>query len=74
MNRRELFALTAATVATAMAASRVDPARIRTRTIGKVETISIHRARAEWFVTHARRSVDHRSGRGEQGLPRTLRR
>jgi hypothetical protein len=60
MNRRELFALTAATVATAMAASRVDPARIRTRTIGKVETISIHRARAEWFVTHAR--IDQGAG------------
>ena len=39
MNRRELFALSAATAATAMAASRVDPARIRTRKIGKVETV-----------------------------------
>src|SRR6185295_14945185 len=39
MNRRELFALTSATAATAMAASRVDPARIRTRKIGKVETV-----------------------------------
>ena len=39
MNRRELFALTAATAATAMAASRFDPARIRTRKIGKVETV-----------------------------------
>ena len=39
MNRRELFALSAATAATAMAASRFDPARIRTRKIGKVETV-----------------------------------
>jgi hypothetical protein len=30
MHRRELFALSAATAATAMAASRFDPARIRT--------------------------------------------
>jgi streptogramin lyase len=37
MNRRELFALTAATAAGAMAASRLDPARIRTRKAGKVE-------------------------------------
>src|ERR1700730_16218893 len=39
MNRRELFALTAATAATAMAASRFDPARLRTRKTGKVETV-----------------------------------
>ena len=39
MNRRELFALSAATAATAMAASRFDPVRIRTRKIGKVETV-----------------------------------
>ena len=38
MNRRELF-MTAATAATAMAASRFDPARIRTRKTGKVETV-----------------------------------
>src|SRR5450432_2817824 len=39
MNRRELFTMTSATAATAMAASRFDPARIRTRRIGKVETV-----------------------------------
>ena len=39
MNRRELFALSAATAATAMAASRFDPTRIRTRKVGKVETV-----------------------------------
>ena len=39
MNRRELFALTAATAAGAMAASRLDPARIRTRKAGKVEIV-----------------------------------
>jgi hypothetical protein len=39
MNRRELLTLTAATAATAMAASRFDPVRIRTRKIGKVETV-----------------------------------
>src|SRR5260370_22993996 len=39
MKRRELFTLTAAAAATTMAASRIDPARIRTRRIGKVETV-----------------------------------
>src|SRR5258708_34226526 len=39
MKRRELFTLTAATAATTVAASRFDPARIRTRKIGKVETV-----------------------------------
>jgi hypothetical protein len=39
MNRREFFTLTAATAASAMAASRFDPARIRTRKTGKVETV-----------------------------------
>jgi len=39
MQRRELFALSAATAATAMAASRFYPARIRTRKIAKVETV-----------------------------------
>src|SRR5436190_13025733 len=38
MNRRELFTLTTA-AATAMAASRFDAARIRTRRVGKVETV-----------------------------------
>jgi hypothetical protein len=33
MNRRELFTLTSAAAATAMAASRFDPARIRTRKV-----------------------------------------
>jgi sugar lactone lactonase YvrE len=39
MKRRELFTLTAATAATTVAASRFDPARIRTRKTGKVETV-----------------------------------
>src|ERR1035441_7739955 len=39
MNRRELITLTAATATTVMAASRFDPLRIRTRKIGKVETV-----------------------------------
>src|SRR5260370_41325267 len=41
MNRRELLTLTAtaATAATAMAASRFDPVRIRTRKAGNVETV-----------------------------------
>src|SRR5213596_1966825 len=39
MNRRDLFTLTAATALTAVAASRFDPARIRTRKAGKVETV-----------------------------------
>src|SRR5260370_30237847 len=39
MKRRELFTLTAATAATTVAASRFEPARIRTRKIGKVETV-----------------------------------
>jgi len=38
MNRRELLAVTAATAARA-AASRIDPARIRTRKAGKVEIV-----------------------------------
>jgi streptogramin lyase len=39
MNRREWITLTSATAATAMAASRFDPARIRTRKTGKVEIV-----------------------------------
>src|SRR5437016_13256602 len=39
MNRRDLLTLTAATAVTAVAASRFDPARIRTRKVGKVETV-----------------------------------
>src|SRR5260370_12315957 len=39
MKRRELFTLTVATAATTVAASRFDPARIRTRKTGKVETV-----------------------------------
>ena len=39
MKRREWLALTAATAAGAMAASRLEPARVRTRKAGKVEIV-----------------------------------
>src|SRR5436309_13476246 len=39
VNRRELFTWTAAAAATAIAAPRIDPTRIRTRKAGKVETV-----------------------------------
>ena len=39
MKRRELFALAAAAAATAVAAPRIDPARIKIRKVGKVETV-----------------------------------
>ncbi len=39
MKRRELFALAAAAAASAVAAPRIDPARIRIRKVGKVETV-----------------------------------
>src|SRR6202795_1164894 len=39
MNRRDLFTLTAATAVTAVAASRFDPARVRTRKVGQGATV-----------------------------------
>lgn len=39
MKRRELFALAAAATASAVAAPRIDPARIKIRKVGKVETV-----------------------------------
>ena len=39
MKRRELFALAAAATASAVGAPRIDPARIKIRKVGKVETV-----------------------------------